>query len=94
MEICSHLIDESQIIGIGPLMKEQKKDPIYPTVRYYFALHCRSVSIQIESDAIVKGEFNPQLDKDVEYLTKFKTDYEESRKIIAEWLTAKSLKGI
>jgi hypothetical protein len=78
MQICNHTIADDEVIGIGPLMTENKQDPIYPTKRYWFYLHCRQQSIRIESDAIVVGDFNPQKENDVKYLQSFKNCYENA----------------
>jgi hypothetical protein len=88
MEICHHNIDAAQIIGIGPLMTEHKPDVIYPTARYYFMLHCRQQSIRIDSDAVVKGDFNPDKEKDIAYLKDFLRRYNQAKEKIIEMLNS------
>jgi len=60
------------------MMKEQKQDPIYPTIRYWFFLHCKGYSIRIESDAITCNQHDDYaLEKDEAYLDGFRIKYQE-----------------
>lgn len=59
MEICGHLIKESEIVGAGPLMVE-----LYPEInmqqmfnrrRQFFLLHLQKQSVKIESEWLDLG---------------------------------------
>ena len=89
MDIIGHLIQDTEIIGIGPLYAEPTKDltmqSLYNSFRYFFDVHCRQRSIRIESDY-----FKPAQSDELKRLNEkkryndWKEEYNRVRKLIAE----------
>ena len=86
MEICSHIIDKNQIIGIGPLMKKHFTNGIseyYKRIQFSFMVHCKQQSILIESDIVERfGLEEINLTKNKSYLDRFSNNYEDLKKEI------------
>lgn len=89
MNICTHLVKDQEIIGIGPLMFERTHDQtalmIYKTTRYFFELHLKAHTIVIKSNWADFAGHDP--DKLADYkvnFDKFKLEYIEARKAVAE----------
>lgn len=85
MLIFHHLIKNEAIVGIGPLMHEQSKDPasalLHGTCRYFFELHLSG-----HTTTIYSPWFHPKSeDKDAETMRKWKEEYFHNSKQIANW---------
>lgn len=81
MLICQHIIKSSEIVGIGPLMRETATDQIsaqvYDSVRYFFMLHLKNQSVRIESNLVARaGMSEPQLHRNKIHLKEFESDYD------------------
>ncbi len=87
MEICSHMIDKNQIIGIGPLMNKHFTngiDSFYKRLQLSFIVHCRQQSILIESDIVEReGVEDLYKVKNQNYLDSFTQNYEQVKKEIS-----------
>lgn len=89
MEIIGHLIKDTEIIGIGPVYMEHSKDQImislYNSFRYVFDVHCKSRSVQIQSD-FFKPSQNDEVaraDEKKKY-TAWKEEYYRARRLVAD----------
>lgn len=72
--VCDTLIDEIEIIGIGPLLSDQSQQL---TANYWFMLHCKGNSIKVDS-----GYYDKTAGMDNHpFLRKFRSDYEAT----VEW---------
>jgi hypothetical protein len=54
MIICHHIIQKSEVVGIGPLMVARHPDHVQATIyqsrQLFFVLHLKNQSVKIESD--------------------------------------------
>ena len=78
MNICNHIIDELQIIGIGPLMSETRQT-YYANIKYWFMLHCKQLSIKIESPV-----FLPEEEADKKAMQEFTKQFNNARASVEE----------
>lgn len=89
MNIFHHLIADSQIVGIGPLMMKNFEGTIeimYQSRQFVFDLHLRHQTVKIESPLFRPGFYVDQQKQEMvkaEYV-KWKEDYYEVRKRVAE----------
>lgn len=91
MEICEHIIQKDQIVGIGPLMVQLSPDEaiqqFYNSRKLYFILHLKNQSTKIESDwfELGRGESISEEQKAArEAFTKWKSMYNDAKKGIIE----------
>lgn len=91
MNINGHLIKDSEIVGIGPLMVQQSTDltieTLYRARRYYFDLHLRAHSVRIETDFLYfDGITAEQLNQSEKKRKEFNESYHKSRDFIENHL--------
>lgn len=80
MDICHHIIKESEVVGIGPLMlklhPDQVQRELYGSRKLYFFLHLKNQSVKIESDYL--DSLDPK-NAGAHVLKKFQEDYEKAK---------------
>lgn len=90
MEICNHVINEREIVGIGPLMIEQKQTAlteIFNTKRLYFYIHCKNQSIRIETDAMDFAGIDPaRIELNKKFWYEFEAGYKKAKNEIIKML--------
>lgn len=91
MKICGHIFNQSEVVGIGPLMVEYTKDltmrQLYSTRRLCFELHLKNHTTLIKSDFVdISGISDEQKTKNVKYLEDFKKDYETAKDAIVSMI--------
>jgi hypothetical protein len=89
MEILGHLINDAEIIGIGPLYAkphpENNMRLLYNSFRYEFEIHARHRSIQIHSDYFNPDQGNGVNNgKEKTKYEKWEEDYRLARSKVAE----------
>ena|ERR1051325_7852842 len=89
MEIIGHLIQDTDIIGIGPLYAEQSKDlmmqSLYNAFRYFFEVHCKQRSIRIEGDFFKPAGYNDHnKEKETAKIKSWKEEYFRATKLVAD----------
>lgn len=88
MNICGHLIKETHIVGIGPLMRKpvpsQTEYQLYNTYRLFFELHFSNYTTVIESDWYSRSGYEQNvLDADKHAAEKFTAQYNNTVRQIA-----------
>lgn len=90
MNICNHIIDDNEIIGIGPLMTAWPTsgiDQLYGRKKHYFLLHTAQQSIKIESDFLETANLpDDSLKKNKKILDDFIIGYDKAKEQIASWI--------
>lgn len=95
MQIWNHIIKDSEVIGIGPLMNREPKDPAqrdYGARQLFFLLYLRGYSIEVSSDWFELGtgdyitEYNKQERR--EYIIQ-QMGYQKGAKHIEEMISGK-----
>lgn len=92
MEIFDHIIQDNEIIGIGPLMFQRSANhtsvQLFNEHRMFFQVHCKQQSIEISSDYFRPGTGNTN-SKEEEKITKWKARYKEVCAQILDMITAR-----
>jgi hypothetical protein len=75
MNIFDHLIPDSAILGVGPLMLEfpqsQEQEIVYESRRYFFDLHLINHTTTVRSDWFRLRESNAEIEKKKEWKEKY-----------------------
>lgn len=88
MNICGHIIEEDQVVGIGPLMSSGSADPqLYNSKKLSFKIYLKEFATEIESDLFDLGESEFLSDENEkiarEKYKDFKVEYEKIFQIIS-----------
>lgn len=78
MNILGHIIDEGEIIGVGPLELNKSATGYYSTAKLSFLVYLKNYAAKIESESFLQDMEHPRPDCYNEYTT-FKKRYFEIR---------------
>jgi len=88
MDIIGHLIQDTEIIGIGPLYTQPSKDlalrSLYNSQRFIFNVHTKHNSIEIASHYFMPGPPDMKNEDERNKMRRWEDDYYKARQLIAD----------
>lgn len=94
MIIYDYVIDEKEIIGIGPLMQRVKEDRVMmeSKVNYEFDLLLQNYNVRIVSPSLDIDRLREKDEKELKLQERCKNEYEEVKKVVQKLLKPKVAK--
>ncbi|MEP7317186.1 MAG: hypothetical protein ABI921_00540 [Panacibacter sp.] len=88
MIICHHYVQDSEVIGIGPLMSLQSPEEamrlLYNSFQLHFWLHFRNHSFKVESEWFQLGNGQTEFEKNQQRLyNEYKKLYDDAKQALS-----------
>ena len=89
INVCGHIVEENEIIGIGPLKVNTPTDPqarAYNARGLNFDLHCRFHTFEIRSALFLIQDGKSEAAAEVLKFENYREEYERAKLLIIEFL--------